>query len=391
MNKLSIHTNSIYNKILVVDLSYFLHRALRQTELWELTLMEDNKERHVGGIYGAFSILVNIMKKYPGYMPIFCSDKGLDSRRLAIYPNYKHAQDKLAENKKPDIELTAEGLQEREEAQKYRENYNWSKVEIKKIANAIDIPYLEYGGVEGDDIMTIVSCLPSTKDCIVVTDDKDLIQLAGYRSDTRIRVYRPMADEEINHTTFMSTWGSVDNFVLYKAMIGDPSDNIPQLAPKVGKKTALKFIQEWRIHNITNNDIIKGGKLIAGELGGKIQYNGRGKNKVIVQDLTPKFDSKALDIIQKEGGHKQANQNLIQALIENKERLIINLNLIDLRKIQKDLIETVVTDYVKQSNNTFLHNTTLLDLINCFGKYEIKELDLSGLLQGLLMAKRNLI
>ena len=39
---------------------------------------------------------------------------------------------------------------------------------------------------------------------------------------------------------------NVDNFVLYKSLIGDKSDNIKGL-PRVGKKTALKYISNWKL------------------------------------------------------------------------------------------------------------------------------------------------
>ena len=42
-----------------------------------------------GGVYGALRMLQAEMKKFSGYFPIVCFDRGLSKRRLELYPDYK--------------------------------------------------------------------------------------------------------------------------------------------------------------------------------------------------------------------------------------------------------------------------------------------------------------
>ena len=74
------------NKVMIVDGSYMLHRALHTPALQELRTSTGMKS---GGVFGTLRILQAEIKKFPGYFPIFCFDKGLAERRTQLYPDYK--------------------------------------------------------------------------------------------------------------------------------------------------------------------------------------------------------------------------------------------------------------------------------------------------------------
>jgi 5'-3' exonuclease len=368
-------------KAVIIDLSYQLHRGLRVEDIWNLQSEVDGEVIRTGGIMSVFGIINKVMDRYPGYTPILCSDKGLCARRLAAHPNYKGTLDRQAQDAKSPEELTTEELEERAKGQEYRQAYNRSKVEIKMICEKMGIPYLEYGGVEGDDIMAIVA-QSAYEESIIVTDDRDLIQLVGLTTpDHRVINFRAMKYEIITYEHFKEEFETVDNFVLHKSITGDGSDNIPQIAPKVGGSTAMKFIKAWRSAGLTNEDIVNGDyRLLEGEVGGGEVWSGRGKSKVLLEDKTPKYSHKALEAIHMDGGHKQTHQSMINVMLKGMDQLRINLELIDLRKIDKSLFDMVTKDHDEKIEIFRNKQVSMFDALSIFnGRYKIVDLDVLGI------------
>ena len=93
------------------------------------------------------------------------------------------------------------------------------------------------GIMEGDDVMSWLSENLSGNN-VIVSVDQDFLQLV---QDT-VSVYSPIKDIHITNQNFEEIVGvPVKDFLMYKALIGDKSDNIPGV-PKVGDKTAKKII-----------------------------------------------------------------------------------------------------------------------------------------------------
>ena len=96
------------------------------------------------------------------------------------------------------------------------------------------------GIMEADDVIGwITHNLPG--DITVVSVDQDMLQLIN----NNVQVYSPIKKVMVNISNFKQHTGvdTPENFLKYKALIGDKSDNIPGI-PRVGKKTALKIINE---------------------------------------------------------------------------------------------------------------------------------------------------
>ena len=178
--------------------------------------------------------------------------------------------------------MTAEEMKQAEESKAYRDAYVRSKKELRRLADILKIPYLELSETEGDDILAVCSAHPSTMEAVVVTDDRDLIQLIGLVPNKSVRNYRAMADEVLDSAWFNENYGSIDNFVLHKSICGDGSDNIPSVASGVGGKTASEFINVWRSAGLSNEDISKGGELESGIIGGGQKWEGRGNNRKLL-------------------------------------------------------------------------------------------------------------
>jgi len=112
------------------------------------------------------------------------------------------------------------------------------------------VPTLVEAGVEADDL--IASCameaVRNGHTVTVLTSDRDLLQLLdtdGVQVWFPVRGGKNRLFEKWNRERFEAEYGFVpDHFPDYKALRGDPSDNIPGL-PGIGEKTAMKLIADF--------------------------------------------------------------------------------------------------------------------------------------------------
>jgi DNA polymerase-1 len=117
---------------------------------------------------------------------------------------------------------------------------------LKDILTALDIPIYEKPGYEADDLLGIIAH-KTAKDVlnIIVTGDLDLLQLI----DNHTQVYRfkiGFSDIQIfDSDKMVEIYGlRPDQWVDYKAIRGDTSDNIPGV-PGIGEKGALELIKQF--------------------------------------------------------------------------------------------------------------------------------------------------
>jgi DNA polymerase I len=118
---------------------------------------------------------------------------------------------------------------------------------VREVVKALRIPVYELAGYEADDVIGTITVDAERRglDTTIVTGDLDMLQLVT------------------DHTRLMTTRSGVENTILYdpariaerfdlvpgqmidyKALKGDPTDNIPGV-PGVGEKTAAKLIREY--------------------------------------------------------------------------------------------------------------------------------------------------
>lgn len=84
-------------------------------------------------------------------------------------------------------------------------------------------------GFEADDV--IASLIPEDLDCVVVSSDKDLWQLIA----PHVRVWDPVKRDYVDRPKIEKSFGLEDpkQIRLHKALWGDTSDNLPNLAPRM--------------------------------------------------------------------------------------------------------------------------------------------------------------
>ena len=138
----------------------------------------------------------------------------------------------------------------------------------KELLTAMGIKYYEIDGYEADDIIgTFAKFCDDDKDFIgtIVSNDKDLLQLLS--SDVDIKLLKQKDYIRYNEKTFEEAYGIKPiNVIDLKALMGDPSDNIPGVKG-VGEKTALKLLHEYK----TLDGIYQNVDNIKGKLGEKLK------------------------------------------------------------------------------------------------------------------------
>ena len=121
---------------------------------------------------------------------------------------------------------------------------------LKETLDALNIPRYELAGYEADDLLGTISrrCEASGWDCVIVTGDRDSLQLITERTSVKLvstRMGRTLT-EDMNPRTFREKYGFPPvNLIDLKALMGDASDNIPGV-PGVGEKTASALIQQYQ-------------------------------------------------------------------------------------------------------------------------------------------------
>lgn len=108
---------------------------------------------------------------------------------------------------------------------------------IHNVTKLLGIKNVFPGVMEGDDIMSWLSENLEGNN-VIVSVDQDFLQLV----QETVSVYSPIKDIHITQENFTHIMGvDVEDFLNYKALLGDKSDNIPGI-PKVGEKTAKKIL-----------------------------------------------------------------------------------------------------------------------------------------------------
>lgn len=119
---------------------------------------------------------------------------------------------------------------------------------IKEMLTAFDVPIFEKSGFEADDVIgTISDSLKNRKDLeiFILTGDLDTLQLVN--KNTKILTFRKGINDIVIYDidAVKERYGlSPDQMVDYKALRGDPSDNIPGV-PGIGEKTAILLITKF--------------------------------------------------------------------------------------------------------------------------------------------------
>ena len=327
-----------YNKLLIVDGSFLLHRNLHQPNLFEL---RDHTGRRSGGVFGFIRSLNAEIKKNGLYFPVVCWDSKLSPRRIAVDPHYKHADER---------DNTPEILTEEEADNDYITQYRKQRSILINLLDYCGIPSLRYSGVEGDDLMYLLTTM--SNESRVLTDDRDMLQLLS----PSVSVRRPKADELITYQQFLDDnhFNSIYDFVCQKAICGDGSDNISGSAEGVGSGTALGLIKILQKYNYTDEWINE-------------------------PDSSLKDYCKSVGV-----SYRKAYKNF------NLERFNINLELVDLAKVANDVDEEF-RNTIRATIDSCRSTVNFFALAQLLGSLDIKEVSPDEIMNNVAARYKTLI
>ena len=129
---------------------------------------------------------------------------------------------------------------------------------LKEVLDAMGIRRYELEGFEADDILGTAAavCEKSGWDCVIVTGDKDSLQLITDTTSVCNVKTRMGQTETLLYTPerFREEYGFAPPLMVdLKALMGDSSDNIPGV-PGIGEKTAMDLVRRYgEIKNIYEN------------------------------------------------------------------------------------------------------------------------------------------
>ena len=121
---------------------------------------------------------------------------------------------------------------------------------LKEVLDAMDVPRYELAGYEADDLIGTISrkCEAQNWTCVVVTGDKDSLQLVTDRTKVKLVSTRmgQTTTRDMTPETFREQYGfDPIHMIDLKALMGDASDNIPGVKG-VGEKTAMALVQRYQ-------------------------------------------------------------------------------------------------------------------------------------------------
>ncbi len=205
------------NKLVLIDGHSILNRAFYGVP--ELT---NSEGLHTNGIYGFLNIMFKILEEEEADHLAVAFDLSEPTFRHKMYEGYKGTRKPMPQELAEQVPL------------------------MKEVLGAMGIPIMTLAGYEADDILGTLAKKNAAAgvEVSIVSGDRDLLQLA----DEHIKIRIPRTSKG---TTVVKDYYPADvkaeyqvtplEFIDVKALMGDPSDNIPGV-PSIGEKTATNLI-----------------------------------------------------------------------------------------------------------------------------------------------------
>ena len=204
------------DKLVIIDGNSIMYRSF-----YALPLLSNSEGEYSNAIYGFAMQVINIINNIkPKYM-VVAFDFSKHTFRNDLFDGYKATRKPMPDELRGQV------------------------APLKEMLKLMNIAVVEKEGIEGDDVIGIVSKKFLDTETIIVTGDRDSFQLV----DDVTSVYftrKGTSDVKImNEKSLRDEYGvTPKQFIDLKALQGDSSDNIPGVAG-VGPKTATELIQKY--------------------------------------------------------------------------------------------------------------------------------------------------
>ena len=209
--------------LVIIDSNSVIHRAYHA-----LPPLSTKKGEMVNAVYGFLLVFFKAIKEFHPDHIIAAFDLPFPTFRHKIFKEYKAKRPPAAKELYEQIPR------------------------VKEILKAFNVLILEKQGFEADDIIGTVSQKfsqdqkDSKKEVVILSGDSDVLQLVN--KNTKAFILRRgvkdtiLYDEKLVKEKYQGlNPGQLDEF---KALRGDPSDNIPGVKG-IGEKTAIRLIKQF--------------------------------------------------------------------------------------------------------------------------------------------------
>ena len=207
-------------KIILVDGNNLLFRSFYATA-YQGVIMKNSKGFPTNALYGFINMMNKIIsEEKPDYI-LVAFDKGKTFRHDK-YEDYKAGRQAMPDELKLQFP------------------------KAKEVLETMGIKYFEIDNYEADDIIGTLSRIVDEEDEFtgtIISSDKDLLQLISDEVD--VKLLKQSGHIMMDKDEFRKTYGTDPiRMIDLKALMGDPSDNIPGVKG-IGEKTAINLISKY--------------------------------------------------------------------------------------------------------------------------------------------------
>jgi DNA polymerase-1 len=240
------------NRLLLIDGHALIYRAF-----FAFPSLTTKEGKLVNAVYGFTRVLLSVLRdQNPIYIAV-AFDTPKPTFRHTDFVGYKAQRKEMPETLQPQI------------------------AEVQRVVEALNIPQFGIDGYEADDVIGTLA-KQVTKGCgdpehgthvLIVTGDKDAFQLVNECVHVLVPPHGKSGEQEFDAAAVTTKMGIGPHQIIdYKALAGDPSDNIPGVKG-IGAKTAVRLLQEFgsldqmyqeikdQTDKVKNSKVLKGATL----------------------------------------------------------------------------------------------------------------------------------
>lgn len=234
------YTDVMKKAVFVLDAYGLIYRSYFAFISKPLTNREG---KNVSAVFGFFRNLEGLFRQYKPELFIVALDSRTPTFRHELFDEYKATRAKTPDDLHAQVPI------------------------IEEILTALGVPLIRQDGFEADDIIASVAVRAKAegRECVIVSGDKDLMQLVG----GPVSILKPGKTggwDAVDADGVKAEWGVGPELMLdLLSLTGDASDNVPGVKG-VGDKTALKLLAEYG----TLDGIYANADKLTGAIGAKV-------------------------------------------------------------------------------------------------------------------------
>jgi DNA polymerase-1 len=262
-------------KLILIDGNSIMFRAYYATAYPGATLMKTGSGIYTNAVFAFVGMFEKIITSDTTFALVAFDTKEPTKRHIA-YEGYKAGRVKMPEELIQQIPL------------------------IYDYIDLSGITLYSKAGYEADDIIGTLAKRASAQgfDVQVFSSDKDLLQLVDQNITVNLLKKGMKEVATFNPKSLFDEYQLThEQMIDLKALMGDPSDNIPGI-PGVGEKTAIKLLQEYG--NLEN--ILAAKDQIKGKLGENIrefEHLAKMSKDLVTIDIDAEIDYQVKDLLRK--------------------------------------------------------------------------------------------